>query len=82
MAHRGSKTTALGQFGCTTRARLSHVGSLSRFLMSRSDFRTALCGTLKFTWRLYAHAGYPVGDVEIRSALANAEDLICALCPA
>lgn len=42
---------------------------------SFNHFQTALRGTLEFTWRLYAHAGYPVGEVEIRSALVNAEDL-------
>lgn len=42
---------------------------------SFNHFLTALRGTLEFTSRLYADAGYPVGEVEIHSALANAEDL-------
>lgn len=42
---------------------------------SFNHFCTSLRGTIEFAWRLYAHASYPLGKVEIRAGLANAEDL-------
>ena len=42
---------------------------------SFEHFQMALRCTLEFTWRLYEQASYPAGDVEVRRASANAEDL-------
>lgn len=44
-------------------------------MFSFNHFTTALRGTLDFASRVYAQATFPKGDVEIRTALANAEDL-------
>jgi hypothetical protein len=44
-------------------------------MFSFNHFKMALQGTLDFAWRIYGHAAYPQGDVEVRALVANAEDL-------
>lgn len=44
-------------------------------MFSFNHFKTALRASLRFAWRLYEATRYPAAKVELRCALANAEDL-------
>lgn len=44
-------------------------------MYSFNHFKTALRASMRFAWRLYESATYPAGQVEVRCALVNAEDL-------
>jgi hypothetical protein len=44
-------------------------------MYSFNHFKTALRASLRFAWRLYQAAQSPTSEVEVRCALANAEDL-------